>query len=79
MTEKALRIAQLTEILDYIRINHRFGKGLSIKYIEPIFDTRDGRYFHVNFRHSVGTKEFDCRESENGMYADIMSWLKEEE
>lgn len=78
-TEKALRNAQLTEILDYIRINHRFGKGVSIKYIEPVFDTRDGRYFHINFRYTGGEKAFDCRESEFNMYDEIMMWFKKEE
>jgi hypothetical protein len=78
----ALTRKQYEEIMLEIWEYHRFG-GLSksdkepcrnIKYVDPVWDMRDGRCFAITFR-GLCTVNFDFRQSDRSMFERIMDWL----
>lgn len=79
---RSLTSEQLYKIMTEIWKNHRFG-GLSrsdhphmkgIKYVEPVFDMRDGSCFVIRFWGYVD-KNFDFRDNDQPMFERIMNWL----
>lgn len=74
---EALTNDQFNEIMEEVTKHHRFGYGgLFIKHVDPVFDMRDNRCFHIKFR-GVSNAEFDSRQSDESMYVRIMAWLED--
>lgn len=80
---KAMTVAQLVELIDYIQKNHawghcRFGKGAWIKYIDPHYDFRGGEVFAIQFRGLHDASFYITNEFRDAapLYDRIMEWLK---
>lgn len=77
---KALSRSQFADVMSTIRENHRFGiAGRMVKYVQPTFDMRDDRIFHIVFRGLFDPIEgitFDFRDNEKPMIENIMQWLE---
>lgn len=67
---------QFAELLDYIKENNSWGEKMyeinierkrrAIKYVDAVFDSRDGTVWHLKFRSPTHGKDRDFRiENEN--------------
>lgn len=76
---------EFSELLSYIKENNSWGERFyetvvvrgrrAVKYVDAVFDSRDGRIFSITFRQGGGNKSFSI-ESKNDIDA-VYSWLNE--
>lgn len=75
---KPMSIDEFTELLNFIKKYHKFGKGKSIKYVTPHIDMRFGDIHAVEFRgFHDRTFSITNENRERDLLAWIMEWLNE--
>lgn len=49
---------QYNNLIEYIKIHHKWGKGKSVKYIDATYDFRTNRIFGIKLRGMFEAKDF---------------------
>lgn len=82
-----MTIAQLCELLNFIKVNNSWGADMyyinhernrkSIKYIDFCFDSRDGSIWHIKCRSITGEEDRDFRIENKKDLDNFYEWLNQ--
>lgn len=72
---------EFLELTKYVQENHNLKKGLKIKYIIPVYDTRTDGIFSITFKGMNSEANFSVTNEnyERDLKEWVYAWLNEEQ